>query len=51
MGRMRFTWGLTEDFALIVLDRMMPGLDGLSVLRRLRAADVTCPAIMLTAMG
>lgn len=43
--------GLTEDFALVVLDRMMPGLDGLSVLRRLRAADVTCPAIMLTAMG
>jgi two-component system OmpR family response regulator len=30
---------------------MMPGLDGLAVLKRLRAADVTTPALMLTALG
>lgn len=34
---------------LIVLDRMMPGLDGLEVCRTLRASAVDVPIIMLTA--
>jgi DNA-binding response OmpR family regulator len=34
---------------LIVLDIMMPGIDGLEVLRRLRAGDTRLPVIMLTA--
>jgi DNA-binding response OmpR family regulator len=34
---------------LVVLDIMMPGIDGLEVLRRLRAADTTLPVLMLTA--
>ena len=38
------------DFDLIVLDVMMPGEDGLSVCRRLRAASDT-PILMLTALG
>ncbi len=37
-------------FDCVVLDLMMPGEDGLSVLRRLRARDAT-PVIMLSAMG
>ncbi|NJK44332.1 MAG: response regulator transcription factor [Pleurocapsa sp. SU_196_0] len=35
---------------LVVLDRMMPGLDGMEVLRRLRAVDASLPIIMLTGM-
>ncbi|MDR6511933.1 two-component system OmpR family response regulator [Novosphingobium capsulatum] len=42
---------LTEVVDIIVLDRMLPRLDGLSVLRRLRAAEVNTPALMLTALG
>ena len=36
---------------LVVLDLMLPGIDGLEVCRRLRADDPTLPVIMLTALG
>jgi two-component system OmpR family response regulator len=42
---------LIENFDLLILDRMLPGMDGLSILRRLRAADVATPVLLLTAMG
>lgn len=34
---------------LVILDLMMPGMDGLEVLRRLRAADSQLPVLLLTA--
>ncbi|MBI4498068.1 MAG: response regulator transcription factor [Chloroflexi bacterium] len=34
---------------LVILDIMMPGIDGLEVLQRLRAADPQLPVMMLTA--
>jgi two-component system OmpR family response regulator len=43
--------GVTETFDAIILDRMLPGLDGLDVLRRMRAAGVRTPVILLTALG
>lgn len=42
---------LTEDVDVIILDRMMPVLDGLAVLKRLRAGGITVPVLMLTALG
>ncbi|GAB3862925.1 response regulator transcription factor [Dactylosporangium cerinum] len=36
---------------LVVLDLMLPGIDGLEVCRRLRAQDRALPIIMLTALG
>ncbi|KAK0349120.1 hypothetical protein LTR94_034441, partial [Friedmanniomyces endolithicus] len=39
------------DFDAIVLDRMLPGLDGLAVVKALRAAGDATPVIMLTAVG
>jgi len=40
-----------EHFALIVLDLMLPGEDGLSICRRLRGQGDRTPVIMLTAKG
>jgi two-component system phosphate regulon response regulator OmpR len=42
---------LREAVDLLVLDLMMPGEDGLSICRRLRAANDKTPIIMLTAKG
>ncbi|MFO0581966.1 MAG: response regulator transcription factor [Anaeromyxobacter sp.] len=38
-------------FDAIVLDRMLPSLDGLTVLSRLRAKGVRTPVLLLTALG
>jgi two-component system OmpR family response regulator len=38
-------------FDVLIIDRMLPGCDGLEVLRQLRARGVETPALFLTAMG
>ena len=43
--------GLGELFDLVVLDLMLPRLDGMEVCRRLRAARPGLPILMLTARG
>ena len=40
---------VAEPFDLVVLDLMLPGLDGLEVCRRLRSAERYTPILMLTA--
>jgi len=40
-----------DPFDLIVLDIMLPGKDGFTVLQELRAEGVTTPVLMLTAKG
>jgi len=42
---------MKESFDAIILDIMLPGRDGLSVLRKLREACQTVPVILLTARG
>ncbi|MES3084806.1 Transcriptional regulatory protein CusR [Sphingomonas aurantiaca] len=38
-------------FGALIVDRMLPGLDGLSLVRALRAAGDMTPVLMLTAIG
>ena len=41
----------TEQFDVAVLDRMLPQLDGLSIVQRIRAAEIDVPILLLTALG
>ncbi|HEV2364145.1 MAG TPA: response regulator transcription factor [Caulobacteraceae bacterium] len=40
-----------EPYDVIILDRMLPQVDGLTILRTIRAAKVKTPVLLLTAMG
>jgi len=40
-----------EAYDVLVVDRMLPGLDGLSLVRALRAANVMTPVLFLTSVG
>ncbi len=48
-GNKGLSFGLSGSYDAIVLDVMLPGKDGLSVLRELRAEGITTPVLMLTA--
>ena len=50
-GREALERGLARRFDLIVLDLMLPGMDGYEVCKRLRAAGRDSPILMLTARG
>ena len=41
----------TEDYDAIVLDLGLPRLDGMSVLKKLRTAEIVTPILILTARG
>ncbi len=40
-----------EPYDVLVIDRMIPGLDGLSLVKALRASGNTTPVLFLTAVG
>lgn len=42
---------LTEAWDVCILDRLLPGLDGLTVLREARAAGCETPVLLLTALA
>lgn len=42
---------LTGSFDALIVDRMLPGMDGVSLIREMRDARVDTPALMLTARG
>jgi DNA-binding response OmpR family regulator len=48
-GRSGLARALAEDFDLLILDWMLPDRSGIQVVRRLRAAELGVPVLMLTA--
>jgi two-component system, OmpR family, response regulator len=43
--------GESPEYAVIVLDRMLPFVDGLAIIRHLRQADIVTPALIISALG
>jgi two-component system, OmpR family, response regulator len=41
----------THEYAVMTIDRMLPGLDGIAIIRQLRERGVTTPALMISALG
>ncbi len=43
--------GLSAGYAVMTIDRMLPGIDGLAIIRRLRDAGIVTPALIVSALG
>ena len=43
--------GLSGEHAVMTIDRMLPGIDGLVIVRHLREAGIVTPALILSALG
>ena len=50
-GRDGMFHAMSGNYDALIVDRMLPGMDGLSVIGALRAADVRTPALILSALG
>jgi len=50
-GRDGLSQAMAEEYDVLIVDRMLPGLDGLSFVHALRAAGHRAPVIFLTALG
>lgn len=50
-GKSGLSMALQGDYDVVVLDIMLPGINGLEVCRRIRREGLTTPVMMLTALG
>ena len=42
---------IENDYAVMIVDRMLPGLDGLAIIETIRAANKQTPVLILSALG
>ncbi|OGM69476.1 DNA-binding response regulator [Candidatus Woesebacteria bacterium RIFCSPLOWO2_01_FULL_44_24b] len=50
-GEEGYDFASTEDYAVIILDLMLPKMDGVTVCKKLREDNIHTPILMLTAKG
>jgi two-component system OmpR family response regulator len=50
-GREGLDLGRSADYAVMTIDRMLPEIDGLAVIRHMRDAGVVTPALIISALG
>lgn len=43
--------GRSSDYAVMTVDRMLPGIDGIAVIRQLRDIGIATPALIVSALG
>ena len=50
-GREGLMLAVSQPYDVVILDRMLPAVDGLTIVRTMRASDVKSPVLLLTAGG
>ncbi len=50
-GTSGFDYARSEEYDLIILDRLLPGMDGIDICKNLRSQGIHTPVLMLTAKG
>lgn len=48
-GEEGYDFASTEEYDLIILDRLLPGIEGIEITKKLRAKNIHTPILMLTA--
>jgi two-component system OmpR family response regulator len=43
--------GRSADYAIMTIDRMLPDMDGIAIIRRLREDGIATPALIISALG
>jgi two-component system, OmpR family, response regulator len=43
--------GHSAEYAVMTIDRMLPGMDGLAIIRHLRESKIVIPALIISALG
>jgi two-component system OmpR family response regulator len=50
-GKSGLAMATTEDYDAMIIDRMLPGIDGLKIVKSVRAAGIDTPILILSALG
>ena len=50
-GKSGIALATTEDYDAMIIDRMLPGIDGLTIVKSVRAANIHTPILILSALG
>lgn len=50
-GKSGLGFATTEDYDVMIIDRMLPRVDGLSIVKSVRAANIQTPILILSALG
>lgn len=50
-GKEGLLYATTEPYDVLIIDRMLPEMDGLTIVRTIRASDINTPVLILSALG
>ena len=50
-GKSGLALATSEDYDAMIIDRMLPGIDGIKIVKSIRAAGIDTPILILSALG